>query len=210
MASQKGSSTSNNSTSNAKSVREALHGTGEKRRGEVLPVDGVLTPTPDSQETLDWRARSALDVAETSSTYLDEDEEDGQFGLSLVCVCVLSAAVSHTATQLLYLQKGMAVCEELLLQGRTQAFNLPSPSTVPNKQWRLSPLPLAITHSGPKPHELYGKFTWKIGNFSDISKRELRSTTFDVGGYKWWGTAAALSYSCCLHVHHGSQHQLES
>jgi hypothetical protein len=39
--------------------------------------------------------------------------------------------------------------------------------------------------AGPKPHELYGKFTWKIENFSEISKRELRSNVFDVGSYKW-------------------------
>ena len=39
--------------------------------------------------------------------------------------------------------------------------------------------------AGPKPHELYGKFTWKIENFSETSKRELRSNVFDVGGYKW-------------------------
>lgn len=39
--------------------------------------------------------------------------------------------------------------------------------------------------TGPQPHELYGKFTWKIENFSEISKRELRSHVFDVGSYKW-------------------------
>eukprot|EP00803_Ostreobium_quekettii_P010629 evm.model.scf_3047.3 EVM.evm.TU.scf_3047.3 scf_3047:6484-7042(-) len=38
--------------------------------------------------------------------------------------------------------------------------------------------------AGPLPHELYGKFTWKIENFSETSKRELRSTVFEVGSYK--------------------------
>jgi len=33
-----------------------------------------------------------------------------------------------------------------------------------------------------KPGSLYGKFTWKIDTFSEISKRELRSNMFDVGG----------------------------
>ena len=33
---------------------------------------------------------------------------------------------------------------------------------------------------------MYGKFTWKIENFSEISKRELRSNVFEVGGYKWY------------------------
>lgn len=40
------------------------------------------------------------------------------------------------------------------------------------------------------PSELYGKFTWKIENFSEINKRELRSAIFEVGSYKW--CAAAL------------------
>ena len=39
--------------------------------------------------------------------------------------------------------------------------------------------------AGRKPNELFGKFTWKIERFSEISKRELRSAQFDVGDYKW-------------------------
>lgn len=39
--------------------------------------------------------------------------------------------------------------------------------------------------TGPIPSDLYGKFTWKIENFSEISKRELRSNVFEVGSYKW-------------------------
>ena len=35
------------------------------------------------------------------------------------------------------------------------------------------------------PHELYGKFTWRIEDFSEINKRELRSNVFEVGSYKW-------------------------
>ncbi|MBA0612460.1 hypothetical protein Godav_013059, partial [Gossypium davidsonii] len=38
---------------------------------------------------------------------------------------------------------------------------------------------------GLKPSELYGKYTWKIENFSQINKRELRSNAFEVGSYKW-------------------------
>jgi hypothetical protein len=46
--------------------------------------------------------------------------------------------------------------------------------------------PLALRPSaGLQPTDLYGKFTWKIENFSEISKRELRSNVFEVGGYKW-------------------------
>lgn len=40
--------------------------------------------------------------------------------------------------------------------------------------------------AGPKPSELFGKHTWKIEKFSQINKRELRDTPFDVGGYKWY------------------------
>eukprot|EP00793_Prasinoderma_coloniale_P001637 PRCOL_00003442-RA len=36
------------------------------------------------------------------------------------------------------------------------------------------------------PPELYGKFTWKIDKFSEISKRELRSSMFKVGGFHWY------------------------
>ncbi len=40
-------------------------------------------------------------------------------------------------------------------------------------------------HAGPQPHELYAKYTWKIENFKDVQKRELRSTVFRVGDFKW-------------------------
>lgn len=40
--------------------------------------------------------------------------------------------------------------------------------------------------TGKRPNELFGKFTWRIENFSEISKRELRSHQFDVGEYKWY------------------------
>ena len=43
--------------------------------------------------------------------------------------------------------------------------------------------------AGPQPLDLYGKFTWKIENFSEISKRELRSNVFEVGNYKWCALA---------------------
>ena len=50
---------------------------------------------------------------------------------------------------------------------------------------RLTRLPHASPSAGPQPMDLYGKFTWKIENFSEISKRELRSNVFEVGGMKW-------------------------
>ena len=48
----------------------------------------------------------------------------------------------------------------------------------------------SVAPAGPKPSELYGKYTWKIENFSEVNKRELRSAIFEVGSYKW--CAAAL------------------
>ena len=34
--------------------------------------------------------------------------------------------------------------------------------------------------------QLFGKYTWKLEEFSDVSKRELRSPTFDIGSFKWY------------------------
>ncbi|KAK9820473.1 hypothetical protein WJX72_010699 [[Myrmecia] bisecta] len=54
--------------------------------------------------------------------------------------------------------------------------------------------------SGPKPADLYGKFTWKIENFSEISKRELRSTIFEVGSYKWYILVYPQGCDVCNHL----------
>ncbi|OVA01466.1 MATH [Macleaya cordata] len=53
---------------------------------------------------------------------------------------------------------------------------------------------------GAKPSELYGKFTWKIENFSQISKRELRSNAFEVGGYKWYILIYPQGCDVCNHL----------
>ncbi|KAL3678706.1 hypothetical protein R1sor_021662 [Riccia sorocarpa] len=53
---------------------------------------------------------------------------------------------------------------------------------------------------GPKPSDLYGKFTWKIENFSEISKRELRSNVFEVGGYKWYILVYPQGCDVCNHL----------
>jgi hypothetical protein len=50
---------------------------------------------------------------------------------------------------------------------------------------RPSAKPPSPSHAGPSPQQLYGRYTWKIDNFSEISKRELRSNVFEVGSYKW-------------------------
>ncbi|KAL5220234.1 hypothetical protein ABZP36_024947 [Zizania latifolia] len=39
---------------------------------------------------------------------------------------------------------------------------------------------------GPRPSDLFGGYTWKIENFSKEKKREMKSETFEAGGYKWY------------------------
>ncbi|KAL0368393.1 UNVERIFIED_CONTAM: TNF receptor-associated factor1a [Sesamum calycinum] len=53
---------------------------------------------------------------------------------------------------------------------------------------------------GPKPSELYGKYTWKIDKFSQINKRELRSNAFEVGGYKWYILIYPQGCDVCNHL----------
>ncbi|XAR57376.1 hypothetical protein NMG60_11025500 [Bertholletia excelsa] len=53
---------------------------------------------------------------------------------------------------------------------------------------------------GPKPSQLYGKFTWKIDKFSQINKRELRSKEFEVGGYKWYILIYPQGCDVCNHL----------
>ncbi|XP_048130969.1 TNF receptor-associated factor homolog 1a-like isoform X2 [Rhodamnia argentea] len=54
---------------------------------------------------------------------------------------------------------------------------------------------------GPKPSELYGKRTWKIDKFSRmINKRELRSSVFDAGGYKWYILIYPQGCDACNHL----------
>lgn len=54
--------------------------------------------------------------------------------------------------------------------------------------------------AGPSPSSLYGKFTWKIENFSEISKRELRSNVFEVGSYKWYILVYPQGCDVCNHL----------
>ncbi|KAG4981704.1 hypothetical protein JHK87_026453 [Glycine soja] len=53
---------------------------------------------------------------------------------------------------------------------------------------------------GPKPSELYGRYTWKIENFSQITKRELRSNAFEVGSYKWYILIYPQGCDVCNHL----------
>lgn len=51
-----------------------------------------------------------------------------------------------------------------------------------------------------RPADLYGKFTWKIANFSDVKKRELRSKAFTVGSYKWYILVYPHGCDVCNHL----------
>lgn len=53
---------------------------------------------------------------------------------------------------------------------------------------------------GPKPSDLYGKYTWKVEKFSQITKRELRSNAFEVGGYKWYILIYPQGCDVCNHL----------
>ena len=74
----------------------------------------------------------------------------------------------------------------------------------------------AAMGAGPPTSELYGKFTWVLDKFSGAAadgsgKRELRSSVFEVGNFKWWVPALQLgvgrmrtraeAYAClCMHA----------
>ncbi|KMT15683.1 hypothetical protein BVRB_3g056690 [Beta vulgaris subsp. vulgaris] len=53
---------------------------------------------------------------------------------------------------------------------------------------------------GPKPEELYAKYTWRIDKFSQIKKRELRSNAFEVGGYNWYILIYPQGCDVCNHL----------
>ncbi|KAF7807002.1 TNF receptor-associated factor-like protein 1b-like isoform X1 [Senna tora] len=59
---------------------------------------------------------------------------------------------------------------------------------------------ISLFFIGPKPSELYGKYTWKIEKFSQITKRELRSNAFEVGGYKWYILIYPQGCDVCNHL----------
>lgn len=47
---------------------------------------------------------------------------------------------------------------------------------------------------GSKYSDLYGRHTWKIKNYSEISKPGFRSDVFYAGGYNWYIKFALLPY----------------
>ncbi|XP_023644656.1 TNF receptor-associated factor homolog 1b isoform X2 [Capsella rubella] len=53
---------------------------------------------------------------------------------------------------------------------------------------------------GLRPSELFGKHTWKIPKFKEINKRELRSSIFEAGGYKWYILIYPQGCDVCNHL----------
>jgi hypothetical protein len=68
------------SASSKSLLRDALSATTAKEKGPPV-ADGILSISPDTPEVVEWR-RSALDITETTSTYLD-DEDDGNGCITL-------------------------------------------------------------------------------------------------------------------------------
>ncbi|KAG2262080.1 hypothetical protein Bca52824_069159 [Brassica carinata] len=58
----------------------------------------------------------------------------------------------------------------------------------------------ALVEWRSKHAELYGKHTWKIENYSENYKRELRSDVFDAGGYKWYISIYPTRWDDCNHL----------
>ena len=115
----------------------------------------MLSVTPDTPEVAEWRSKSPLDCVATTSTYLDDDDDGGSAVRGLRSVVRRARALGS-------------------------ARLAPEACRRPTRQRSTSHHRAANT-----PNELYGKFTWKIENFSETGKRELRSNQFDVGDYKW-------------------------
>eukprot|EP00252_Welwitschia_mirabilis_P006889 TRINITY_DN1781_c0_g1_i1.p1 TRINITY_DN1781_c0_g1~~TRINITY_DN1781_c0_g1_i1.p1 ORF type:complete len:1298 (-),score=334.57 TRINITY_DN1781_c0_g1_i1:264-4157(-) len=83
---------------------------------------------------------------------------------------------------------------ELRSSSWDQALDSSAPSTSP-PYWDSDD-----DDPGPRPSDLYGKFTWKIEKFSEISNRELRSNVFEVGGYKWYILVYPQGCDVCNHL----------
>ena len=58
-------------------MRDAFTATATKEKGPPA-ADGILSITPDAPDVAEWR-RNALDVAETTSTYLDDDDDGNTY-----------------------------------------------------------------------------------------------------------------------------------
>ncbi len=79
-------SSSASSAASKSQLRDALSATTAKDKGPPV-ADGILSITPDTPEVVEWR-RSALDITETTSTYLDDDDDGNSRLAALVDLCM--------------------------------------------------------------------------------------------------------------------------
>jgi hypothetical protein len=154
-------------------------------------VDGVLTPTPDSPADSEWRSRAGpLDVNSGNGGPWKQEDCSGRWFRSANSISVLLSTrnldVSSSSSFLLALS---FVCLGFFWEEKR----------LKNNSFFTLCATLNTRQTGPQPADMYGKFTWKIENFSEISKRELRSKCFEVGGYKWY--ILVYPQGCDVHNH---------
>ncbi|CAL5395306.1 unnamed protein product [Camellia sinensis] len=91
------------------------------------------------------------------------------------------------------------ITDEAQRPHRPKSIIIEGPSRIGKACWTRSLGPHNY-YFGPKPSELYGKYTWKIDKFSQINKRELRSNAFEVGGYRWYILIYPQGCDVCNHL----------
>ena len=193
-----------------------MSSSGTRKREEMLDadgnaiVDGLLTPTPDSPADSEWRSRAGpLDVSDGGGPWKQEDSSGRWFPRAIprLFLSFFSSSAKNSIfgkSSLFCLSPGLILTRERRERKREKITNQTrrthrrrfffSPKKT-DRQRFASPL----LETGPQPADMYGKFTWKIENFSEISKRELRSKCFEVGGYKWY--ILVYPQGCDVHNH---------
>ncbi|KAF8069364.1 TRAF1A [Scenedesmus sp. PABB004] len=84
-------------------------------------------------------------------------------------------------------------------------------SVTPDPEAWTAPSPLAELGAGsafldeddaPQPGALFGRFTWRISGFTDSKKnqREIRSSQFAIGDYKWYILVYPQGCDVCNHL----------
>ncbi len=191
-------------------LREALSAggpaTGAKDKGPPV-ADGVLSVTPDTPEAQEWKNRqSPIDIVCASSPYLDEPDDGRSLGVVALLQSMLvehgpahktaRAIAQGSASQQLFAAKQLVGVASVCIAHVLHMYSMQQQSMLASSR----------TGAGPSsPGDLYGKFTWRIEKFSEISKRELRSTVFEVGNYKWyggWGWVQTVLWIVHPHINH--------
>jgi hypothetical protein len=198
-----------------------MSSSGTRKREEMLDadgnaiVDGLLTPTPDSPADSEWRSRAGpLDVNDGGGPWKQEDSSGRWFPRAIPRLFfsplkLRSSERESLSLSLFFSKRSDFSFEESERKRETQKqtkamkkiffFPHPKKRKLTDSYHSLYRSFIRKTSSGPQPADMYGKFTWKIENFSEISKRELRSKCFEVGGYKWY--ILVYPQGCDVHNH---------